>query len=592
MFDCIYRRVTMDERCSSCYGTTFSWEDHQHICTGCGLVASEHGFVKDTSGLNWCSNYEQFSKFHPATSRLRKSQAKGHTLGNRQLKLIAVQMGFTPPMTNETYSLFERVYKHPSFHNRRLNSKLILAASCAYIISRQYGWPVLLSDICCHAQCNKSALGQWNKKILETFEIEIRSVDMPELIRARCEKSHLSCMVRDAAIRIITLSRQVWIVEGRQPETIATAAIFIAWQSTEEPILRMRVTPVRFCKDWKFTWTKQTAILINEMKSTLRLLAFEIPWLLPNSVTDATVTIYVKDVLKYQSTLLADARRKAIAMLTDDETDSEDDDDEGQCNVYTTVNSAIDTASAPLSTSRDNYLEDCEATLPISNTLPPIEGLSYTRLPPISCGKTDTPNPSPAVLSGKVGDPTTGYIFASSNEFDNGLVHLALFVPHSQLTTTSSDIQLATNPNNHIVHNSSFGCCMSHDVCQTANELQNTCVTKANSNQPATQFACSTVHHRSTRSNTQVSEDIVKVVQSQKRCSRHADLFLPPCIKRVKKETNKYSNMLTNKTCNVSVDTHTNRNLDSPILDSNDISDTDLHLYIKTDQEIGDSQAN
>jgi len=317
----------MDDVCPFCNEYTLSWEDYgnfqgdcagSRVCTSCGGVVDESNLTADegihSNGQTGADGYCQASARERQQYNVRcgtPSMSKGRRQGLDLTKRIAHFMGCKPSMTAEAVQLFERLVKHPDFRLRRIVAKLAVAACSVYIICRQHNWPVMLADVCGVVGNNVYAVDSWKKRIMATFPelADIRGPDLFELLSARCKKAALSNEVQQTAVDIIKLCRDLWITEGRKQESIIIAALFIAWQS-EEPLCRMKVKLHSFCSDHQLPTLRGATACVSNMQEALCRLTDNIPWV--SSVSNNSIALYVKDIVNYRSTLIAEARSEIL----------------------------------------------------------------------------------------------------------------------------------------------------------------------------------------------------------------------------------------------------------------------------------------
>lgn len=110
------------------------------------------------------------------------------------------------------------------------------------------------------------------------------------------------------AVALVELAGESWIVTGRRPIPIMTAAMYLAWQSLKPSRLRLKYTLEKFCRVAQVTPHKVAKKRVAEMKEVLCKLGKEIPWLMGVPTAD-DVLLQVEDILKHQHALLRRALR-------------------------------------------------------------------------------------------------------------------------------------------------------------------------------------------------------------------------------------------------------------------------------------------
>lgn len=102
---------------------------------------------------------------------------------------------------------------------------------------------------------------------------------------------------------LVELAGDSWIVTGRRPIPIMTAAMYLAWQSLKPSRLRLKYTLEKFCRVAQVTPNRVAKKRVAEMKEVLCKLGSEIPWQTA-APTPGDVLLQVDDILKHRHTLL------------------------------------------------------------------------------------------------------------------------------------------------------------------------------------------------------------------------------------------------------------------------------------------------
>jgi len=334
----------MDE-CPFCNKRSLSWEDFgsfqgdcagSRVCTSCGGVVEENYLTGDDGIRN--SGQTRSDCYLQATAKERQqhnircgvpSVSKGRRAGLDLTKRIAHYMDCKPSMTAEAVDLFERLFAHPHFRSRRIVAKLAIAACSVYIVCRQHNWPVMLADVCGMVGGTIYAVDSWKRRIMTVFPdlADIRSPDLFALLDARCKMASVSSEVQQIAAAIVKLCRDLWLTEGRKQDNVVIPALFLAWQS-EEPAGRLKVKFRAFCRDHQMpaVGCRATSCMGN-MRQTLCRLANKIPWVTSSTVTDTNVAFYLTDIVKYRSTLIAEARSDILRIKSSVTAETKDDFD-------------------------------------------------------------------------------------------------------------------------------------------------------------------------------------------------------------------------------------------------------------------------
>ena len=296
----------MEEICPSCGEKSSSWEESEQICTNCGLVRATNGLVAEAGLYQENETKSDDVKYHISMARRYGCPKipQGKKNGRKTVRRVALSLDCSSMLIEEAQKLYDQTFDHVDFHYRKMLTKDIIASCCVYIICRQHSWPVTLTDVCRFAKCSVGDLEYWKRRIVSAFNIEISSVDLLELVEIQCRKLDFSVEIQRRASEIIKLSRDAWISDGRKPECVIVAACYVAWMS-EDPVKNRKITLPKFCRDKKITHTRAATNLFGRIMDTIHILAEQIPWV--NKIDQFSVALYIKDVLSYRKTLLADA---------------------------------------------------------------------------------------------------------------------------------------------------------------------------------------------------------------------------------------------------------------------------------------------
>jgi len=172
--------------------------------------------------------------------------------------------------------------------------------------------------MCETAGCQPKSFNKWKRIIIKAFDIDISSIDVLDLAKKRCRDAGICVETCGKTIRIIELCRDLCVSDNRLSEHIISAASYLAWLS-DDPIARKRVNFSAFCKEHKFSRTRQSMATVQIISGVMCRLAAELPWVTKQSFRTSNVSLHVNDIIKYQSTLLSDSRAKYIASLSPSE---------------------------------------------------------------------------------------------------------------------------------------------------------------------------------------------------------------------------------------------------------------------------------
>eukprot|EP00061_Rhincodon_typus_P014126 g40957.t1 len=121
-------------------------------------------------------------------------------------------------------------------------------------------------------------------------------------------------------MQLVELASETWLVTGRHPVPIITAAAYLAWQSLL-PGHRLKCSLGRFCKLVGVRQPPPASQRVKEMLDILVRLASQLAWLVPQQLDAKTVVKYTDDILRHRTLLLKQTLSLAWAENTNAQTD-------------------------------------------------------------------------------------------------------------------------------------------------------------------------------------------------------------------------------------------------------------------------------
>lgn len=168
----------------------------------------------------------------------------------RDINEIADRVGLPRTITDEAAGFFKRVHEQRRLRNR---PRLAIASACIYIACRMQGAPrsfkelgsisgVQARDI---AKCYKNIF-----KILDTPGQELSMhVDSADFMSRFCSNLGLPVEVQRVATHIAAVAREQSITDGRNPTSIAAAAIYMASQASDTKKSQKEISEVAGCAE-------------------------------------------------------------------------------------------------------------------------------------------------------------------------------------------------------------------------------------------------------------------------------------------------------------------------------------------------------
>lgn len=113
-------------------------------------------------------------------------------------------------------------------------------------------------------------------------------------------------------LQLVELADETWLVTGRHPLPVITAATFLAWQSLQ-PSDRLTCSLARFCKLANVDLPYPASSRLQELLAVLLRMAEQLAWLQVLKLDKRSVVKYIGDLLQHRHTLIRKAFREGTA---------------------------------------------------------------------------------------------------------------------------------------------------------------------------------------------------------------------------------------------------------------------------------------
>jgi transcription factor IIIB subunit 1 len=113
-------------------------------------------------------------------------------------------------------------------------------------------------------------------------------------------------------LQLVELANETWLVTGRHPLPVITAATFLAWQSLQ-PSARLTCSLARFCKLANVDLPYPAASRLQELLAVLLRMAEQLAWLQVLELDQRSVVKHIGDVLQHRHMLVRMAFRDGAA---------------------------------------------------------------------------------------------------------------------------------------------------------------------------------------------------------------------------------------------------------------------------------------
>lgn len=113
-------------------------------------------------------------------------------------------------------------------------------------------------------------------------------------------------------LQLVELADETWLVTGRHPLPVITAATFLAWQSLR-PSDRLTCSLARFCKLASVDLPYPASSRLQELLAVLLRLAQQLAWLQVLKLDKRSVVAHIGDLLQHRHMLVRKAFRDGTA---------------------------------------------------------------------------------------------------------------------------------------------------------------------------------------------------------------------------------------------------------------------------------------
>lgn len=226
-----------------------------------------------------------------------------------------------PSVFEETaVSYFQRALQHPAFHLVSLEKKELLGGCCVFVTCRQHSWPLTMGTICSLLYAKQELFASVYLSVQKELGISVPALSLADLVKTHLSSFRLFQRAEDVpapfaedkermvarTLQVVELASETWLVTGRHPVPIVTAAAFLSWQSLR-PAARLACTLARFCKVAGTDLPPPAHLRLKELHEILLRMASQLAWLRVFGLDKKTVVKHLGDLLQHRLVLLKNA---------------------------------------------------------------------------------------------------------------------------------------------------------------------------------------------------------------------------------------------------------------------------------------------
>ncbi|NXD83661.1 BRF2 factor, partial [Halcyon senegalensis] len=306
-------------RCPECGSESLVEDAHyaqqQLVCASCGCVVSE-GLLTTTY-----TEEEQLREVAYSQSTGQKEQlSRCLQRGIRRVQDLCKVLQLPAVFEETSVSYFQRALQHPSFHLVSLEKKELLGGCCVFVTCRQHNWPLTMGTICSLLYAKQELFAGVFLSLQKELGLSVPALSLADLVKTHLNSFRLFQHAADLpapfvedkekmvsrTMQMVELASETWLVTGRHPIPIVTAAAFLAWQSLR-PAARLACTLARFCKLAAIDLPPPAHLRLKELLEILLRMASQLAWLRVFDVDKKTVVKHIGDLLQHRIFLLKNA---------------------------------------------------------------------------------------------------------------------------------------------------------------------------------------------------------------------------------------------------------------------------------------------
>uniref|UniRef100_A0A8C0UCH4 BRF2ral transcription factor IIIB subunit n=1 Tax=Cyanistes caeruleus TaxID=156563 RepID=A0A8C0UCH4_CYACU len=226
-----------------------------------------------------------------------------------------------PVVFEETaVSYFQRALRLPAFHLLSLEKKELLGGCCVFVTCRQHNWPLTMGTICSLLYARQDLFAGVYLSLQKELGLSVPALSLADLVTTHLNSFRLlqpsanvpAPFLEDKekllgrTMAIVELASETWLVTGRHPVPIVTAAAFLAWQSLR-PGPRLSCPLARFCRLAGVDLPPPAHLRLKELLEILQGMASQLSWLRGFDLDKKTVVKHIGDLLQHRVFLLKNA---------------------------------------------------------------------------------------------------------------------------------------------------------------------------------------------------------------------------------------------------------------------------------------------
>ncbi|XP_008684815.2 transcription factor IIIB 50 kDa subunit [Ursus maritimus] len=312
-------------RCPDCGSTELVEDSHysqsQLVCSDCGCVVTE-GVLTTTFSDEGNLREVTYSRSTGENEQVSRSQQRGL----RRVRDLCRVLQLPATFEDTAVAYYQQAHRHAGIRAARLQKKEVLVGCCVLVTCRQHNWPLTMGTVCTLLYADLDVFAGTYMQIVKLLGLDVPSLCLADLVKTYCSSFKLfqaspsvpAKYVEDKekllsrTLQLVELADETWLVTGRHPLPVITAATFLAWQSLQ-PSARLTCSLARFCKLADVDLPCPAPSRLQELLAVLLRMAEQLAWLQVLGLDRRSVVKHIGDLLQHRRTLVRKAFRDGTA---------------------------------------------------------------------------------------------------------------------------------------------------------------------------------------------------------------------------------------------------------------------------------------
>jgi len=154
------------------------------------------------------------------------------------IREISDRINISKSIQDRAAENYKRVLDSKQLHGKKTE---VQAAACLYIACREEDAPRTFKEICAASPVNVKEIERCYKPIVQCLQIKLKMVSGADYMPRFCGNLNLSHNVQMAATGIAKQAEKLNLLAGRNPTTLAEAAIYMATEGSTEKRSAMEI---------------------------------------------------------------------------------------------------------------------------------------------------------------------------------------------------------------------------------------------------------------------------------------------------------------------------------------------------------------